>query len=133
MKRLTCGIATGFTSDVLSLVTMRTVARLISAILLLGQLVQVSGAAFCGLVRAADAAHCEDGMVMPAGASFAPAAQDVTGMLCGVIGPCRGSAPAVTVAATDDPLPNVNLPGMPAAAARPPSFNPALITPPPQA
>jgi len=114
--------------------TMRLVLRAAAVILLLGQVAQWSGAVFCGLVRQADAAHCEDGMAMPAGASLAPAAQDAAGSLCADIGPCRASVPAVTTAsAADVLLLNGDLLGPPAPAVRPPSFNPTLITPPPQA
>ena len=115
------------------LVTMRFAVRLVAVVLLLGQLVQVSGAAFCGLVGRADPGHCEDGMTQPAGPSLTPAPQDLAAALCSIIGPCKGPVPAVAVA----PVPNglmlsISQLDAPAALVQPLSFNPVPIPPPPQ-
>jgi hypothetical protein len=111
----------------------RLFVRLFGLVLLLGQLVQVSGGAFCGLQRRGQAAHCEEGLAQPVGASVTAPMDGMSSAFCNLMGPCGAPVPAVTMASDFNHL--VLAETQLAAAAgpsRPESFHPVPIPPPPQ-
>jgi hypothetical protein len=109
----------------------RAVVRLLAVVLLLGQVVQVSGGAFCGLQRRHHASHC-DAMEQTAGAALTAPAHDMAAGLCALMGPCAPPVPAVTASVTPDFAFAVLHVGVSRAPARLDSFTPAPIPPPPQ-
>lgn len=111
----------------------RLLVRLFALVLLLGQLAQVSGRAFCGLQRRPHMAQCEDGMAQPAGASVTAPMDDMASGACNLMGPCGAPVPAVTTAAVVNRLLLAETQLAAAAApGRPESFHPVPIPPPPQ-
>jgi hypothetical protein len=111
----------------------RSILRLFAIVLLLGQLVQVSGGAFCALQRRGQAAHCEDGMAQPAGASVTAPLDGMASAFCNLMGPCGAPVPAVTAASFVNHLlfAETQLAAS-AGPSRPESFHPVPIPPPPQ-
>jgi hypothetical protein len=109
------------------------VLRILAIVLLLGQLVQVSGGAFCGLARRAQASHCDDGMAQPVGASVTAPMDGMSSAFCNLMGPCGAPVPAVTAASFVNHLLFAETQLAAAAApSRPESFHPVPIPPPPQ-
>jgi hypothetical protein len=112
----------------------RVLVRLFAVVLILGQMVQVSGGAFCGLQRKHHARHCDDGMQQQAGTALSAPTQDMASGLCDLVGPCSAPIPAVaaTPMSVDFALALVRDGASPAPASLA-SFTSAPIPPPPQA
>jgi len=109
------------------------VLRILAIVLLTGQLAQVTGGAFCALQRRGPAAHCDDGMVQPAGASVTAPMDGMAPGFCNLMGPCGAPVPAVTMASVVNNLLFAETQVASAAALRrPESFHPVPIPPPPQ-
>ena len=115
------------------LLPMRLVVRLFALVLLLGQLVQASGGAFCGLQRRHHAEACDQMGRVQRGSAVAPL-QSGTLDACMSLGPC--APPIVAVGPAHGPssflLAEFRL-AAPLAPDRPRGFDAAPIPPPPQA
>ena len=106
--------------------------RVFAVILILGQVVQASGGAVCGLQRRHDTGHC-DTMQQTAGATLTAPAHDMAGGLCSLIGPCAAPVPAVATLPASNEFDLAVLRGVASArTVRLLSFNPTPISPPPQ-
>ena len=118
----------GYTS-----LTMRcSLVRLFAVVLLLGQVVRLSGGALCGLRQSHHAQGCAGDMPMAGGPVVAPAQNDGGGT-CALLGPCAPAVPAMTGA----PIAALSVAESTLSAGpvtgRPLSFNPTPVPPPPQA
>ena len=111
----------------------RVVLRLFAVVLLLGQLAQVSGVAFCGLQRQHHDAACDQPGRMQGGSAVAPL-QEGAGNACMSLGPC--APPSAAVGPVQGPssllLAEFRL-AAPLASDRPRGFDAAPIPPPPEA
>ena len=108
--------------------------RILAIALLLGQLAQASGGAFCVRQVRDSAAQCDDGMSQPAGASVTAPMGGMAAGFCNLMGPCGTLVPALTTA----PVANRSVPGDNQLAVAlipvpPESFPPVPVPPPPQA
>ncbi len=111
----------------------RLIVRFFAAVLVLGQLMQVAGGAFCARPLGAQAAHCEDGMAQPVGTSVTASPDGMASPFCNLMGPCGAPVPAVTAAPFVNHLlfAETQLAAS-AGPSRPESFHPVPIPPPPQ-
>jgi hypothetical protein len=110
----------------------RFVVRLFAVVLLLGQVVQVSGGALCGLQRRHHATHCDDAMQQTAGAALSAPSHDMVSGLCALMGPCAPPITAVTAPTVSGFMLAVLRAGPQVAVAQLVSFHPIPIPPPPQ-
>jgi hypothetical protein len=111
----------------------RAFVRLFAVVLLLGQLVQVSGGLVCASLREHHVQHCDDGMSSPAGASVTAPMGDLATAFCDLVGPCGTPVPGVTASMPGDYSSPETVVIARARAAAPASFHSAPIPPPPQA
>lgn len=111
----------------------RLLVRLFAIVMILGQLAQVAGGAFCALPTRGQKVHCDEGMTQPAGASVSAPMDGMAPGLCSLMGPCGAPVPAVAIVpvAGDLALLDSHLAAAPVAN-RFESFDPAPIPPPPQ-
>ena len=111
----------------------RTLGRLAAVVLVLGQMVQTSGGAFCGLQRQHSAGACDQMGRMHHENQVAPAQADA-GDACMSVGPC--APPSVAVGPANGRI-SLFLAefrvAAPLAPARPRGFDAAPIPPPPEA